>query len=166
MKIMSPMNEHPVLVHIDSASDHHDDGACALTTQHAQSVGAFIEIKAAKSAATDFRESTEPSITVVPVRANANTDPLSRITIGRSRGNDLVIPYPKISKFHAYLTQRGESAHYALHDAGATNGTFIDDTPLIPHTPYPLSDGCTIKLGPYRYRFLLPNSPLRASMGA
>jgi hypothetical protein len=52
--------------------------------------------------------------------------PLTRpsISIGRTPGNDLVIPEPTVSGKHATLTN--ENGIFYIVDAGSTNGTFVN----------------------------------------
>ena len=47
------------------------------------------------------------------------------VRLGRSPGNDVVIPDPMVSAHHARLTRLG-GARYLLDDLGSTNGTFVD----------------------------------------
>jgi pSer/pThr/pTyr-binding forkhead associated (FHA) protein len=43
--------------------------------------------------------------------------------VGRTANNDIVLPLPSISKFHAYF--RLQPDRVELNDAGSSNGTFI-----------------------------------------
>lgn len=47
------------------------------------------------------------------------------ITVGRASNNDVVIPDLSISRFHAFLKERGDGG-YVLQDAGSTNGTTLN----------------------------------------
>ncbi len=51
------------------------------------------------------------------------------ITIGRASNNDVAIPDLSISRFHAFL-KRGEAGGWQLQDAGSTNGTSVNGTPV------------------------------------
>ncbi len=46
-----------------------------------------------------------------------------RLTIGRLPGNDIVLPYTQISRYHAELRQRGEE--WWILDLGSTNGLHV-----------------------------------------
>ncbi len=48
-----------------------------------------------------------------------------RLSIGRTKENDLPIDDPSISKFHASLVL-GVDSRYVLADTGSTNGTFVN----------------------------------------
>jgi hypothetical protein len=82
-----------------------------------------------------------------------------QISIGRTRNNDIHLPYADISKYHAYFvpTQGG----YALADAGSKNGTFVDERRLVPRTPEAVEDETVIRFGPYSVRYLSTDGFLR-----
>lgn len=95
-------------------------------------------------------------LVVVPVakRAGANFF-ASMITIGRAPNNDVVIPHPAVSKFHAYLSE--ESGGYRVCDGGSANGTVVDGVSLGANQSAPLCSGSEIVLGGgVRARFLDP----------
>ena len=48
-----------------------------------------------------------------------------RISIGRARNNDIVLPHKSVSKLHAHFVQDPKGLHLA--DAGSRNGTRIND---------------------------------------
>ena len=48
----------------------------------------------------------------------------TKITIGRAKNNDLVIPQRLVSKFHAYL--RSVDGVWTIHDANSRHGTWVD----------------------------------------
>lgn len=57
-----------------------------------------------------------------------------RITLGRARGNDLVLPHGTISKVHAYFAFLNDG-RATLTDAGSRNGTRLNGARLKPeHT--------------------------------
>ncbi len=64
-------------------------------------------------------------------------------TLGRSSMCDIVIRRATISRIHARIVRDGP--RYQIHDAGSSNGTFINGQPLL--TPHILSDRDTIGLG-------------------
>ncbi len=49
-------------------------------------------------------------------------------SIGRSRGNDILLRDPSVSARHARLTARGST--YLIHDLGSTNGTRVNGTEI------------------------------------
>jgi hypothetical protein len=71
----------------------------------------------------------DPELLVLAVRKVITPDP-SRITVGRSSNNDLVIPDADVSRTHAFF--RLSSDHVALGDAGSVNGTMINGKLLDP----------------------------------
>lgn len=46
------------------------------------------------------------------------------VRIGRAQDNDLIIPHPQASRYHAVLEKAGDS--YRLTDLGSTNGTILN----------------------------------------
>jgi len=82
----------------------------------------------------------------------------SRISIGRSETTDVTIPYPGISKFHAYIELNPLENSFRLADGGSTNGTTLNSTPLERHAAVPLMSGNTIGLGPYVFSFMTANA--------
>lgn len=47
------------------------------------------------------------------------------VTIGRTPPNDIIIPFPKISRNHAIIRMLTEGQHYIV-DVGSTNGTYLN----------------------------------------
>jgi pSer/pThr/pTyr-binding forkhead associated (FHA) protein len=72
----------------------------------------------------------------------------SRVVIGRSRSADVQLPHSAVSGTHASI--RTEGAGYALLDEGSTNGTRVNDAPLVPGRAKTLRPNDTIDLGGYR----------------
>ncbi len=50
------------------------------------------------------------------------------VTVGRAANNDVVIPSPCVSKFHAFF--RARPGGWVIVDAGSSNGTHLDGTLL------------------------------------
>jgi len=68
----------------------------------------------------------------------------SRFTIGRQAGNDLQLPSPFVSKFHAEI-RRDETGGYWIEDLRSTNGTFVEKNEVNAATH--LTDGNTVIVG-------------------
>lgn len=73
------------------------------------------------------------------------------LSIGRSTDADVRIEDRFASGVHARLYSRGAS--YYVEDMSSTNGTFLNDTPLVGEQP--LSDLDEIKIGDTEFRFEL-----------
>jgi hypothetical protein len=67
------------------------------------------------------------------------------ITVGRASNNDLVFAQPTISKLHAYF--RGSPSGWTLTDQKSTNGTFLEETALVPGNAVALGDGVALRFG-------------------
>jgi CheY-like chemotaxis protein len=72
-------------------------------------------------------------------------------TIGRGIGNRLVLGDTMVSRCHAQIVMSNET--YWLTDLGSSNGTFLNDKPLVPHTPYPLGNDDSIRIGVFHLIF-------------
>src|SRR5688572_1846681 len=70
------------------------------------------------------------------------------VTIGRLPDNDLVIDNAAVSGRHARIYKEGE--RYIVEDLKSTNGTFIDNKPIIRHT---LRDGDAMIVGKHTVVF-------------
>lgn len=70
-------------------------------------------------------------------------------TIGRRPTNHIVLPDPYVSGNHAILTVQPDGV--SIEDVGSTNGTFVDDTKLIPHVAAPLPVGVKVQIGQGTY---------------
>jgi pSer/pThr/pTyr-binding forkhead associated (FHA) protein len=66
------------------------------------------------------------------------------ITVGRTSNNDVVIPSPSVSRFHAYFElTSGRLAHV---DAGSRVGTWVASKRLQPRdVPLPLASGDIVR---------------------
>ncbi len=71
------------------------------------------------------------------------------VTIGRVRGNDVVVTDPRISSRHGRLVRRGEG--YAYEDLGSRNGSLLERagerSVVHPHSPVNIETGDRLLLG-------------------
>jgi ABC-type multidrug transport system ATPase subunit len=67
-----------------------------------------------------------------------------QITIGRE-GSDIVLENPQVSRNHAAIDRAGDK--HVLHDAGSTNGTFVNGQRITQHTLVP---GDVIQIGAFK----------------
>jgi DNA-binding winged helix-turn-helix (wHTH) protein len=74
--------------------------------------------------------------------------------IGRDAGCVVWLDVPGVSRRHARLVVNGRSA--TIEDLGSTNGTFVDDAPVV--GAQELLDGQRIHFGPLEVRFRLMSS--------
>lgn len=96
---------------------------------------------------------------VVEKRKGANAFD-NMVTIGRAGNNDVALEVSSVSKFHAYFTKDTADGHWWLHDAGSSNGTWVDGERLAAsHGRGKLRDGAAVQLGPdTRARFFSPQA--------
>ena len=72
-------------------------------------------------------------------------------TIGRGIGNRLVLGDTMVSRCHAQIVMANEA--YWLTDLDSSNGTFLNDKPILPQKPYPLSHDDSIRIGVFHLIF-------------
>jgi pSer/pThr/pTyr-binding forkhead associated (FHA) protein len=77
----------------------------------------------------------------------------ARVTIGRSKGADVLLPDVGVSALHATLSVEG--SRYTLTDEGSTNGTSVNGTALVPKRPRALESGDEIEIGIFHLTFSL-----------
>lgn len=73
------------------------------------------------------------------------------VRVGRNRLNDLVLPHPAISQFHAHVEFDGARA--ALVAGRATNGVLCDGASVAPDARVSLTRESAVTLGPITLRF-------------
>ncbi|HEY7350418.1 MAG TPA: FHA domain-containing serine/threonine-protein kinase [Ktedonobacterales bacterium] len=64
-------------------------------------------------------------------------------SIGRTTGNDIIIPDLTVSRQHAIL--RFENGHWVVEDKNSANGTFVNNVRI--RWPQPLADGDQVRFG-------------------
>jgi pSer/pThr/pTyr-binding forkhead associated (FHA) protein len=75
----------------------------------------------------------------------------ARVVIGRSAGAEVRLPGLAVSETHATIEHAGD--HYTLRDAGSTNGTRVNDKPLVAERRSPLDDGDVISIADFTLTF-------------
>jgi pSer/pThr/pTyr-binding forkhead associated (FHA) protein len=90
---------------------------------------------------------------VFVIRKSDRNSFASKILIGRTETNDIVIPHITVSKHHAYFKDDPEANRYTITDTGSTNGTQLNGQPISPKDSRYLSDGDQICFGEVHYIF-------------
>lgn len=75
----------------------------------------------------------------------------SFVKVGRTKANDIVIPYKQMSEYHFNLTRTDKG--YDLCDGESTTGTFVNYRPVWTGQTRPLVPGDTITQGMLKIRF-------------
>jgi hypothetical protein len=110
---------------------------------------------------TDMRVTPDARVWVVHKTQLTFPD---KISIGRSRNNDITISDPNVSKLHAYLTPSGDS--HVLVDADSSNGSFVDNRRITALEPKPVDDGQVLQFGPTARMMLCTPSSLWTILSA
>jgi len=81
------------------------------------------------------------------------------VKVGRASENQLVVNDSEVSWLHAQIHPQGQG--HIVVDLGSTNGTFVNDQRLLPHTPRQLHVGDTVRFGntPFSYMMVTPQYP-------
>jgi len=78
------------------------------------------------------------------------------IRIGRDGGNDVVLPFPFVSAWHAEVRSDGETLR--LCDLGATNGLFIGPRRIASGGAVPVTDHLVVTVGELELRLDIPRA--------
>lgn len=103
-------------------------------------------------------------LVVYPVQKRQGGVFQNRITVGRTRTCDVYLPYPKVSKLHAYINQEG-TCHY-LADAGSTNGTSHNGRKLEKDQQVELVDGSVLQFSTFQFIYYTPLAFYNVLFGA
>ena len=71
----------------------------------------------------------------------------NQVHIGRDLNNDLALPSPTVSRYHAIVERVGQ--RYRVRDLDSSNGTYVNDLRITGETW--LKAGDSIRIGPYRF---------------
>ena len=77
----------------------------------------------------------------------------SRINVGRSQRNDIVIPQPAVSGFHATIEFRNMA--FYVEDQRSTNGTQLNGVRIEANKSVRLKSGDCITFAQYKFKFIL-----------
>ena len=66
----------------------------------------------------------------------------------------MVIPSPRVSKYHAYFLREGDT--FLVADAGSANGTKVDGETLEPRVPRALGESATLIFGGLPFLYFSP----------
>lgn len=92
---------------------------------------------------------------VFPVEKTPGNPWPERISVGRARNSDIVLPHSSVSKLHAHFVYNPEGK-LTLVDAGSRNGTLVDKNRLVAGTPEPVEAGARITFGAITLNYLTP----------
>ena len=82
---------------------------------------------------------------------------LGSMTMGSGSENDVQLPDPAVSRFHARFLATAEGCW--VTDMSSAMGTFLNQVRLMPNIRHPLRDGDTIKIGSWTVRYNSPGPP-------
>jgi len=69
------------------------------------------------------------------------------LSIGRDADNDVCLPHPMVSRFHAVV--RSSADGLVITDQGSTNSTYVNGAPVVGSLP--LANGDVVHIGPFRF---------------
>ncbi len=79
----------------------------------------------------------------------------SGATIGRESDNTIQLPMGGVSRYHAKI-ERDAAGNWLIRDLGSTNGTLVDDVPVVGASP--LAPGSVITIGDQLFRCVDSNA--------
>jgi hypothetical protein len=114
----------------------------------------WVDPKTMESGQTEVDEDIEPGdvFRAIAVRKTDRNAYESRVTMGRTRNNDIVVRDAKISKLHAMFIE--DKSGYRLTDMGSANGTVVNGERLKKKQSVKLKSGDKIVLWRYMFTFL------------
>lgn len=71
----------------------------------------------------------------------------TKLTLGRTSNNDIVLNHPSVSRFHAWLQPDESPDGWAVADAGSRNGTVLSGNALMPKKTHELQSGANLRMG-------------------
>lgn len=93
---------------------------------------------------------------VILVKKQAANAFQSRITVGRTSNNDLLLDDGSVSRFHAWFEETERV--WSIADAGSKNGTSLNGVKLQPKKLAAVPKDARLKFGDVTATFLLPDS--------
>ncbi len=131
-RVRTRLNGKPVLLYEpppEDTADEDDDDHRSLRTQSGLSLPSM--------------GGGEPMAAVI--EKSADNAFKSRVTIGRTSNNDIVLDDNSVSRFHAWLELRNDD--WVLVDAGSRNGTVVNGRKLASKEAAPLTNGTAVRIG-------------------
>jgi hypothetical protein len=149
----------PVLVHLGNAPGH--DGQATYKTEMADptknAAPAILARLTAPRGPIDVAPVREPGPwgLVFPVAKRRDALYHTHIGVGRATNVDVYLPFPMLSKFHAYFIDEARDG-FSIADAASKNGSWLNGERLEPKQPAALTDRARVRLGPYEFMYLVP----------
>ncbi|XP_074577830.1 uncharacterized protein LOC141834369 [Curcuma longa] len=82
--------------------------------------------------------------------ATFESKPAAVARVGRIvKGNHLAVRDPGVSQKHLTFQFQREASSWSVSDLGTSNGTLVNGFQIPPSSPFPVSDGDTIKIGEF-----------------
>jgi len=128
-----------LLLRIDDNSEE-NDWSFRTTTLSVDRLKQAIALAESSAAARDLRY-----YRVMAVVKSDNNPWAGRISVGRARNNDIVLPHASVSKLHAHFSET--KTGLTLSDAGSRNGTHLSGVPVGADQPVEAKPGDEIAFG-------------------
>ncbi|MBX7116148.1 MAG: FHA domain-containing protein [Myxococcaceae bacterium] len=80
----------------------------------------------------------------------------TKLTMGRTTNNDIVLNHVSVSRFHAWFQPDGSTDGWAVVDAGSKNGTILSGHKITSKKAHELQSGSKIRLGKVELTFYSP----------
>lgn len=90
---------------------------------------------------------------VLPISKTERNSFASKVLVGRTETNDLIIAHMTVSKHHAFFSADPHSGQMLVTDTGSTNGTRLNGQDLTPRDQRLLQDGDRLAFGDIQLDF-------------
>jgi hypothetical protein len=137
-----------------SPSDQHEDDSGSNSNTYKAGKTQIVNLDDQMSKRSGPGTSLPYAIYPLMKRTDADS-PENRITIGRTKDNDMIMKDMAISKSHAAI--RISRGAFYIEDCGSTNGTRLNGQ-RVQDKPLKLHDKDIVALGNYEFTFLAPAS--------
>jgi|CZKU01.1.fsa_nt_gi pSer/pThr/pTyr-binding forkhead associated (FHA) protein len=91
-------------------------------------------------------------------------DGTQRVVIGRGAGSDVRLPDASVSHRHASL--RAQGGDFAVVDEGSTNGTYVGEVRIAPHTSRVVRSGDKVRVGRVWLELRMDQTPVTRDVAA
>jgi hypothetical protein len=99
-------------------------------------------------------QNTPSRFALHPVGKSASNPWLERVTFGRARNNDIVLPHASVSKLHGYFQLEANDGAWRIYDVGSRNHVRVNGIEVPPHGSFIVQSGAHLTIGVHAYEIM------------